>query len=57
MRAQGTFLRTHGESPMADLWERLDQLRQGGWYGTRTDPLAMQTALSIVQDIRAWAIS
>lgn len=53
----GTFLRSLGESAIADKWERIDQLRQGGWYGTRTDPLAVSMALSLMGEIRTWATS
>jgi hypothetical protein len=51
----GAFLRKRGESPVADQWERIDQLRQGGWFGTRTDPVSAQAALAILSDIRALA--
>jgi hypothetical protein len=53
----GSFLRSLGESQTADTWERLDSLRQGGWYGTKTDPLAVSTALSLLQEIHTWATS
>lgn len=46
-----------GESAIADKWERIDQLRQGGWYGTRTDPLAVSAALSLMEEVRTWATS
>jgi hypothetical protein len=53
----GTFLRARGESATADRWERLDQLRQGGWYGTRTDLITVNTAYALMQEIRSWATS
>ncbi|HEY7094148.1 MAG TPA: hypothetical protein VH393_13250 [Ktedonobacterales bacterium] len=53
----GAFLRKQGESPVADQWERLDQLRQGGWYGTRADPATAQAALAILNAVRVWATS
>src|SRR5216683_5090806 len=28
----GTFLRLQGELPVAEWWEDLDRIRQGGWY-------------------------
>jgi hypothetical protein len=51
----GAFLRKQGESVVANQWEQIDQLRQGGWYGTRTDPATAQAALAILNDIRVWA--
>jgi hypothetical protein len=53
----GAFLRKQGESSVAYQWEQLDQLRQGGWYGARTDPAVAQAALALLSDIRAWATS
>lgn len=53
----GAFLRKQGESPVADQWEQIDQLRQGGWYGTRTDPASAQAALVILDAIRMCATS
>ena len=53
----GTFMRSLGETSTADNWERLDQLRQGGWYGSKTDPATQQAALDILQEIRLWATS
>jgi len=51
----GTSLRTLGESATADRWERLDNIRKGGWYGNKADPLAVSIALSLVQEIQVWA--
>jgi hypothetical protein len=31
--------------------------KQGGWYGTRTDPASARVALTILSDIRAWVTS
>lgn len=53
----GAFLRARGESATADRWERLDQLRQGGWYGSRTTLPVVQTAYGIMEEIRLWATS
>lgn len=53
----GTFSRTQGESTTADNWERLERFRQGGWYGSKTDPVAQQTALDIMNEIHMWATS
>jgi hypothetical protein len=51
----GTFMRSLGETAAANDWERLDQVRQGGWYGSKTDPATQQAALDILQDIHLWA--
>lgn len=53
----GTFMRSLGETATADSWERLDQVRQGGWYGSKTDSATQQAALDILQEIRKWATS
>ncbi|HEV2238970.1 MAG TPA: hypothetical protein VGR57_20090 [Ktedonobacterales bacterium] len=53
----GTFLRAQGATTTADNWERLDQLRQGSWYGSRIDPQAQQAAVDVLREIRAWATS
>jgi hypothetical protein len=53
----GAFLRSHRESNAANTWERLDQVRQGGWYGTRTDPQTQATALDLLGELRQWATS
>jgi hypothetical protein len=53
----GALLRSQGEVTIADRWEQLDQLRQGGWYGTRTDLQTQQAALDLLQEIRTWATS
>jgi hypothetical protein len=45
----GTFLRSLGETSTADNWERLDQVRQGGWYGSKTDPTTQRAALDILR--------
>lgn len=51
----GTFMRSLGETTVANNWERLDQVRQGGWYGSKADPATQQAALDILQDIHQWA--
>jgi hypothetical protein len=53
----GTFLRTLGEPQPADAWESIDSVRQGGWYGTKTGPAAVSTALNLLEEIRTWATS
>lgn len=51
----GRFLRSFGEYTVADWWERLDTVRQGGWYGG--DPVVshVQEALTLLEHIRLWA--
>ena len=53
----GTFMRSQGEKSAADNWERLDQIRQGGWYGSKTDPATQTAALDILREIRLWVTS
>jgi hypothetical protein len=52
----GRFLHNQGEKNAAERWERLDNLRQGGWYGNHADPISAQHALSILEHIRLWAM-
>src|SRR2546430_6325791 len=33
----GTFLRRQGEGAVAEWWEDIDRIRQGGWYGGRRE--------------------
>jgi hypothetical protein len=33
----GTFLRRQGEEAVAEWWEDIDRIRQGGWYGGSPD--------------------
>ena len=51
----GALLRSQGEVTIANRWEQLDQLRQGGWYGSRIDPQTQQAARDLLQEIRTWA--
>jgi hypothetical protein len=51
----GTFLRRQGEGTVAEWWENLDQVRQGGWYGNNSDPVVVQHALDLLERIHRWA--
>ncbi|HST89998.1 MAG TPA: hypothetical protein VLJ14_16615 [Ktedonobacterales bacterium] len=53
----GTFLRSLGEAASAEVWERLDQVRQGGLYGTKTSTPEVQLSAKLLGDIRTWALS
>lgn len=52
----GRFLRNLGEETVANWWETLDRLRQGGWYGGQTDVDNVQEALELLEHIHLWAI-
>lgn len=52
-----SYLRQLGEPMVARWWERLDNIRQGGWYGNRPDSADAQTTISLLQEIRTWAQS
>ena len=51
------FARTLGELDVADWWTLLDQVRQGGFYGSHADAAACQRALELRDNIRIWALS
>jgi len=53
----GTFLRRQGEGKVAEWWEDLDRIRQGGWYGGSPEPERVQRALDLLERIHTWAIS
>lgn len=52
----GAFLRRQGEEMIAERWEELDRLRQGGWYGGNPEPARVQRAIELVGEIHLWAI-
>jgi hypothetical protein len=52
----GRFLRGLGEVAVAEWWEQIDNVRQGGWYGGHTDQDNVQEALALLEHIRLWAI-
>ena len=51
----GAFLRGQGEEAVAQWWENLEHVRQGGWYGKNTDAVAVQRALDLLERIHKWA--
>ncbi len=53
----GALLRTQGEAGIAGWWDQMERLRQGGWYGQRTDPASVGQALELLREIRTWATS
>ena len=53
----GTFLRRHGEGAVAEWWEDIDRIRQGGWYGGSPEPERVQRALDLLERIHMWAVS
>jgi hypothetical protein len=53
----GTFLRRQGEGAVAEWWEDIDRIRQGGWYGGNPDPERVQRALELLGRIHSWAAS
>jgi|SRR5579884_1626887 len=52
----GTFLRSQGEEAVAEWWEDIDRLRQGGWYGGGIEPERVQRALDLLNKIHIWAL-
>jgi hypothetical protein len=53
----GTFLRRQGDEAVAEWWEDIDRVRQGGWYGGSPEPERVQRALDLLERIHMWAIS
>ena len=53
----GTFLRRHGEGAVAEWWEDIDRIRQGGWYGGSPEPERVQRALDLLARMHNWAVS
>jgi hypothetical protein len=53
----GTFLRRQGEGVVAEWWEDIDRIRQGGWYGGSPEPERVQRALDLLERIHNWAAS
>lgn len=53
----GSYLRQLGEPAIANLWETMDHLWQGGMYGQQTHLAAVSEAQRTLGDIRAWATS
>jgi hypothetical protein len=53
----GTFLRRQGEGAVAEWWEDIDRIRQGGWYGGSPEPERVQRALDLLERMHNWAAS
>jgi len=54
----GAFSRNNVAEPsVADWWEELEWLRQGGWYGGHFDPNSVQRAFTVLGEVRSWATS
>ena len=51
------FLRNQGEPIVAELWNNIDHVRQGGWYGQGTEEDQVQRALDLLDNIRNWALA
>ncbi len=47
-------LRERGEDEMATLFERLDTLRHGRWYGGKGDGEIVEETMKIVDRIEGW---
>ncbi len=52
----GTFLDRQGEEAVAEWWEDIDRVRQGGRYGRGTDPATVQRSLDLLERIHSWAV-
>ena len=53
----GTFLRRQGEGAVAEWWEDINRIRQGGWYGGSPEPERVQRGLYLLEKIHNWAVS
>lgn len=53
----GTYLRSLGEDEIAKRWEELERIRQGGWYGGRTEPEIIKQAIDELREVATWATS
>ena len=51
----GRFLNSLGARTVANWWDNLDQLRQGGWYGSEPNRAEVQEAVALLEEIRLWA--
>ncbi len=51
----GTFLRSQGEKEVAEWWDEMERIRQGGLYGGGTDHERVQRAFQLLQNIHTWA--
>jgi len=51
----GSYLRRQGEEAVAEWWEELERIRQGGWYGGNPDPARVQRAINVLERVHLWA--
>jgi hypothetical protein len=51
----GTYLRSQGELAVAEWWEDMERVRQGGWYGNSPEPATIEKALAVLEKIHSWA--
>ena len=51
-----SLLRQHGQNDIAILFERLDTLRMGRWYGGKGNGEVLEESLKIVSEIEQWAV-
>jgi hypothetical protein len=52
-----SYPRDMGEPAISEVWNRLDEVRRGGWYGHQAAFIDVQAAQRYWQDIRTWATS
>lgn len=50
-----SLLRKHGQNEIAALFERLDTLHHGRWYGGKGNGEVLKEALKIIDQIERWA--
>lgn len=50
------LLRQHGQDDIAMLFERLDTLRHGRWYGGKGNGEVLEESLRIIKEIERWAV-
>jgi hypothetical protein len=50
------LLRQHGEDQMAMVFERLDQLRAGRWYGGKGDGEVVKECLKLLVQVEQWTM-
>jgi hypothetical protein len=46
----------HGQDDIAMLFERLDTLRHGRWYGGKGNGEVLEESLRIIKEIEKWAV-
>lgn len=50
------FLRKHGQQEIATLFEKMDTLRHGRWYGGKGNGDVVKEAIKIADRIERWAL-